>query len=109
MFPSFLAVVDVAGGVDVGAIAERTTMEVGMSLKELALTCEYPDSSTLCRAFKGQAPLDLWHLRHAPIKWWQVFLMKLSSALIEAWWDTRIGERQMLKADLRSKERERVS
>lgn len=92
---------NVGSGIHIGQLAERAMVECGMTLKELALTCEYRDASTLCRAFQGQAPLDLWHLRHAPIRWWQLFLAKLASALIVHQFDTLMGDCRMARAEIR--------
>jgi len=101
------AVIDVERGVNIGAIAERAMVECGYSLKAFALSCGYSESSTLSRAFHGLAPLDLWHLRYAPLKWWQVFLMKLSSELIRYHFDELMGDYKMARANLREYEESR--
>jgi len=101
------AVIDVDQGINIGALAERAMVECGYSLKAFALSCGYSESSTLSRAFHGLAPLDLWHLRYAPLKWWQVFLMKLSSELIRYHFDELMGDFKMARANLREYEESR--
>jgi hypothetical protein len=73
----------VESGVDVGALAAQCLVELGMTHKECWIVCGYGDGAQWHRALKGEAPLDLWRLRHLSIKWWQLFLPRLASALIQ--------------------------
>lgn len=77
--------------VNVGAIIRETNREVDMSLKEVALVTGI-DPATLSRALDGDGPLDLWRFSLLPMRWWRVFLMKLSSALIATWFDERVSD-----------------
>lgn len=86
--------------VDVGALVRATTTSLGMSLKEFAITTGM-DESTLTKALRGAAPLDLWKLCRLPLTWWQTFLPKLASALIQAWFSEVTVDVRMAKADLR--------
>jgi len=99
----------VSAGVDVGAIIDATNRELDMSHKQCWLECEI-DGASWSRMLRGEAPADLWRLRHLPLKWWQVFLGKFASALIRRRFDEMCGELRMVKADLRrSEERTKVS
>lgn len=81
----------VATAVQVGELIRETCRETDMSLKELAITCEL-DPATLSRGLDGDGSLDLWHLALAPMRFWRVFLMKFTSALIVQWFDERVSE-----------------
>lgn len=77
--------------VHVGKIVRDTCHEIDMPLKEAAALMHL-DPAQLSRALDGQAALDLWHVSLMPMRWWRVFLMKLSSALIVSWFDERVSE-----------------
>lgn len=98
-----MATVKGRDGIDVGAIAAEAVIECGMSHKEAAIIQGYPDGSQWSKALKGQAPLDLWAMRHLPNRYWQVFLPKLASALIRQFWTDLSSDFTMLKADLKPK------
>ncbi len=77
--------------VNVGGIIRDTNREVDMSLKEIALVTG-TDPATLTRALDGDGPIDLWRFSLLPMRWWRVFLMKLSSALIVSWFDEQVSD-----------------
>lgn len=78
--------------IDLGSVVKRTNAETDIALKELALTCQYPDASQLCKALKQDAPLDLWQLQLAPDEWLDTFWLKF----------------RMAKAQLKTQERKRA-
>lgn len=94
-------------GIHAGKLAQQAMVECGFSLKEFAYLCRYRDASTLCRAFQGQAPLDLWQLRWAPLSWWFAFLLKWTAELMRQRLDEAVGTLRMAKADLPQRDDER--
>lgn len=99
---SFGMAVDVRDGIDMGALVGASINELGMQHKEAWLACGYPNASQWSKALIGEAPLDLWKMRHLPARFWRVFLMKLASAVICQFWDDVSGDMQMVKADVES-------
>lgn len=81
----------VVAPVDLGVIFRETCREIDMSLKEVALVTG-SDPATLSRALDGDGPLDMWRVSTMPMRWWRVFLMKLSAALIVSWFDERVED-----------------
>jgi hypothetical protein len=79
--------------IDVGAIIRDTCREVDMALTEAARVMVI-DEATWSRALRGDAPLDLWHIAKLPLRFWRVFLMRLSSALIKVWFDEHVADTQ---------------
>jgi hypothetical protein len=83
--------------VHVGSLIRESCREIDMGMKELAITCEL-DPATLSRGLDGDGSLDLWHLALAPMRFWRVFLMKFTSALIVQWFDERVSENTRRRA-----------
>lgn len=77
--------------VNIGAIVRDTNREVDMSAKEMSLVTGV-DPATLSRALDGDGPIDLWRFSLLPMRWWRVFLMKFSGALIASWFDERVSD-----------------
>lgn len=106
---SFALAVRVSDGIDVGVLARQATRDVEMEHKEAAMLCGL-DAAGWYRGLEGHAPLDLWKLRHLPLRWWQVFIRLLADALIADWWANQEFPFRQAKADLRAKrEKEQVS
>jgi hypothetical protein len=101
-----MAVVKGRDGIDVGLIAREAVTECGMSHKEAAIIQGYPDATQWAKALRGQAPLDLWYMRHMPNRYWQVFLPKFASALIRQLWVDMTSDFRMAKADLSTSEQD---
>jgi hypothetical protein len=76
--------VRVEDGIDVGALIADTLIEIRMSHKEAALTCGV-DQGNWTRGLQGLGPIDLWRVRLMPFRFWQVFIVKLTSALTVQW------------------------
>jgi hypothetical protein len=93
-------------GIDLGRLIDETLRVIDMSHKEAALTATM-DPPQWTRALRGEQPLDLWKLRYLPLRFWQVFLPKFASALIQAWFDETVGERRMVRAELKDRQQER--
>ena len=77
--------VKVADGIDVGELLVIALRKAGVSHKEAGLCCGV-DASQWARSLRGNAPLDVWKLRHLPKKVWPLFMSALASALIQWWW-----------------------
>lgn len=92
----------VSHGIDMGALVAQALHACEMQHKEAWLIGGYPNASQWSKAIDGDAPLDLWRLRHLPIRWWQCFLPLLASALIRQFWADQSSDLRMVKADLRS-------
>jgi len=95
----FLTGVDVDHGVNVGALVSEALHDCDMQHKEAYLTCGL-DAAGWSRSLCGKQPLDLWKLRHMPIRWWQSFLAKLASALIKQMFSDFSTDLKMAKATL---------
>lgn len=93
----------------VGDLARRTTLELGMTDKEVAYVQGYPDSSQWCKALKGEAPLDLLRMVRLPIRFWQLFLPKLASALIAQHFEDLFGTPKMAKAEMPTHDQQKRS
>lgn len=93
-------------GIDVGKVLSDSLRECAMQHKEAWLVCEV-DGAGWSRSLKGEQPLDLWKLRQLPIRFWHVFLPKLASALIQAWFEEACGDRRMVRAELRESDKEK--
>ena len=104
MVPTFFLPMVAEQGIDVGALIDRVVRDPRNELthKECWILQGYPDPSQWSKAIHAQAPLDLWRMRHLPYRFWMPFLQELASAVIAQWWDARIGDLQMVKADLSS-------
>lgn len=96
----YCASVRVSDGVNVGEVIEKTLAELTWSHKQCWLVCGI-DGATWSRSMKGEAPIDLWKLRHLPREFWPVFLSKLASALIRTWFDDLCVPLRTAKAELR--------
>jgi len=92
--------VHVESGVNVGALIDQVCRELDMTHKDAWITCGYGDGAQWHRALKGEAPLDLWKLRNLPIKFWQLFLPKLASALIQRFFTDLEIPYRMTRADV---------
>lgn len=97
----------VSDGVHVGALIDQVCRELDMPHKEAWLICGYGDGAQWHRALKGEAPLDLWKLRHLPIRFWQVLLPKLASALIQRFFTDLTVPYRMVRADVDERESEK--
>jgi hypothetical protein len=96
-------------GVDVGGLVADCLRELDICHKEAWMVAGYGDGAQWHRALKGQAPLDLWKLRHLPIQFWQKFLPKLASSLIQQFFVDVAEPYRMAKADVKPVEHERKS
>lgn len=94
----------VAQGVDVGSIVATCLRELDLTHKDAWITCGYGDGAQWHRALKGEAPLDLWKLRLLPIRFWQLFLPRFASALIQSYFDNLCEPLRMARAELRDHE-----
>ena len=54
------------------------------------------------RMLRGDAPADLWKLRHLDAAWQRVFFAKLADAHIRQMWDDLTGDLKMVRSELRS-------
>lgn len=97
---SFGFAVDVSSGVNVGQLLDASLFEGGMSHKEAALQCGMQESK-LSEGIDGIRPLDLWHLRHLPLRVWLLFFGKFWAALVTLWCVDFQRPYRMVKADLR--------
>lgn len=103
-----LCPVQVNAGVDIGALIVKAMAEAELTHTAMWMDQGYPDPSQWSKALKGQAPLDLWRMRHIrSSKFWQTFLSKFASALIVAWYDELFGPTRMARANLREREERR--
>ncbi len=108
---SFCPMVTVKGrdGIDMGALICDALAECRMQHKSAWADQGYPDGSQWSKALKGQAPLDLWNMRHLPNKFWQAFLPMLGSALIKQFFEDVTSDFRMAKADLKHDEQQKRS
>lgn len=105
---SFLGAVDVNAGINVGLVLDRVLHEIWMTHKEAALTCGMSEGK-LSEGIDGVKPLDLWRLRHLPMRFWQAFLPALAAELIKQWMVDRCRPYRMLKCELREERKEKIS
>lgn len=99
----------VEDGIDVGDLIVKAMGDVGLCHSEMWRDQGYPDPSQWSKALKGQAPLDLWRLRHlvknrGEMQFWAVFLSKFASALIARSFNQVFETFAMAKADIRQQE-----
>lgn len=104
----------VEDGIDLGALITAAMGEVGLCHSEMWRDQDYPDPSQWSKALRGQAPLDLWRMRHLvknrqQMQFWAVFLSKLASALIARSFAQMFETYHMAKTDLRKPADERKS
>ena len=101
--------VNVRDGIDMGALVRASIEEVGMQHKGAWRECGYPNASQWSKALCGEAPLDLWKMRHMNAKFWRAFMLRLASAVICQFWDDLVGEREMVKSKFTSDSDRKVS
>jgi hypothetical protein len=103
----FTMPVAVESGVDVGSLVAKCVADLEMTHKDAWVTCGYGDGAQWHRALKGEAPLDLWKLRHLSIKFWQLLLPRLASALIQQFFSDLSVPYRMARADIERHEQKR--
>lgn len=84
---TFSMAVDVRAGIDMGKLVRDALRECDMQHTEAYLIQQYPNASQFSKALAGDAPLDLWRMRHLPVRFWRVFMFKLAAAVIEQFWE----------------------
>jgi hypothetical protein len=101
-----MPVVNVADGLDVGAVVADVLRRLDLSQKQASIYCGYPagDCSGFSRALAGELPLDLWRLRHLPKEFWKEFIPALASAFIREWFADLLGDFKMARADIKARE-----
>ena len=104
--------VQIEAGVDLGTLIVKAMAEAEVTHTEMWMVQGYPDASQWSKALKGQAPLDLWRLRHlcqtrAHMVFWTIFLSKYAGALIAQSVLRLFEPIHMIKADIQRHEDER--
>lgn len=98
-----------ADGIHVGNVVRIALNDAHMEHKEAWICGGYPNQSQWSKALDGDAPLDLWRMRNFPLRFWQVFLPLMASALIRSWFDeTRADMTLVVAAEKQSAKQGRV-